>query len=633
MAPFRDSPKSINEAGLGGFRAGFLSSERILGALSHETALMLLRLPLGVGKSSTADAILKAPETYERYDVVVYVAPNYAIINERRRANDLPVSQLVLAARPKDRCGGRNAEWSALEKAGCAAYAKKSICASCPEYQTSDPCLWPDKMAKKLKGVRLVLCVEQHIVNNPSFIQNICAATKAKRILLILDEARLTQASFQIRFTPGELRTFAHTLEQARSEVEEPEVIEATLDLVMDLLTVDERRLQGGRWEFDRALNYLASEIQATGLRHSPRGFRYLGHALVALRYSRPHERWIENDCIHFVAHPYLGCDTLVLAANFPAQYVKCRLGAGDVKSPFEALRVMHSDTRVYNIKNSAGAGRFFRRNKAWVLDFFAAMIDRNIRLGKRTLLVCKKATEQACAEYLARRLRELGHAAVVVLADEYDPSNKSPLQIPIIHYGVMGINTFEDFECCYCLNSYYIRAQDLEHQFNEARPPSQRLRFRIGKDKQDYRHVAMETAPGSTELTPLINIYLEALEVDPVFQAVGRVRFFTKPREVIFFQTNDLKPTVGALTEFKTFEEARAHFGVVSINKLLTCNQTERLRQAIASGLSLRKAAKELHIPLSSACRHLKHYGQVFQNTSNNTYKRKSGTPAGGDK
>jgi ATP/maltotriose-dependent transcriptional regulator MalT len=80
------------------------------------------------------------------------------------------------------------------------------------------------------------------------------------------------------------------------------------------------------------------------------------------------------------------------------------------------------------------------------------------------------------------------------------------------------------------------------------------------------------------------------------VIQAVGRVRFATRPREVITFQCGEL-PEIRLTAEFRTLQEARDHFGLLpgaELDRQLQEREVQRLR---AEGLTVMQIAEKLAI------------------------------------
>src|SRR5262249_28990114 len=126
--------------------------------------------------------------------------------------------------------------------------------------------------------------------------------------------------------------------------------------------------------------------------------------------------------------------------------------------SPFERYRFVHPATRWFNLNDLAGAAKFFASNAGRILDFFAVKIARNLAEGKRTLLVSKKKFVGLCQGLLREKLEWLGAGRVKIVTGNWgQPALDDPHVIPLITYGVAGINLFEDFDAAYCLNSYNV--------------------------------------------------------------------------------------------------------------------------------------------------------------------------------
>ena len=98
----------------------------------------------------------------------------------------------------------------------------------------------------------------------------------------------------------------------------------------------------------------------------------------------------------------------------------------------------------------------------------------------------------------------------------------------------------------------------------------------------------------------------LEQKEDDVVVQAVGRVRPFTKAREVITFQTGAL-PGVRYALEFSSLAQARSFFGIVTRKQAKQEAQRDQARQLRAQGLSKSRIVKELGVSLSTVKRYLR--------------------------
>src|SRR5262249_60363335 len=93
-----------------------------------------------------------------------------------------------------------------------------------------------------------------------------------------------------------------------------------------------------------------------------------------------------------------------------------------------------------------------------------------------------------------------------------------------------------------------------------------------------------------------LAHAFLSQLEASVVVQAVGRVRFATRPREVITFQCSDL-PGVQLTREFFSLREARDHFGLDTGSAYDRKRQAAEARQLRAEGLTVREIAGRLGV------------------------------------
>ena len=100
----------------------------------------------------------------------------------------------------------------------------------------------------------------------------------------------------------------------------------------------------------------------------------------------------------------------------------------------------------------------YFAKNSVQVLDSFSCLLAERMSEGKRCLLIAKKWAAPFCAAEMEHRLRAMGHSRCRVL---YEDMNEVVLQdsevVPLIHYGVIGVNSFEEFDCAFCLTGYYV--------------------------------------------------------------------------------------------------------------------------------------------------------------------------------
>ena len=106
---------------------------------------------------------------------------------------------------------------------------------------------------------------------------------------------------------------------------------------------------------------------------------------------------------------------------------------------------------------------------------------------------------------------------------------------------------------------------------------------------------------------TALGNLYLRKLEVDPVIQAAGRVRFLTKPREVIFFQMHELGRDVGDCTDVRSLNVLRETLELPSAKELDVTIQASQAQKLIDKGLTVEQAATQLGVSRRTLFRRLR--------------------------
>lgn len=602
----------VTERELAAFRARHLTPEAVLAKLEQWVHL-LLRLAVGVGKSVAAEELLLWPLLHERFNQVIYLAPTWNILNERvarlRAAEGLP-PWMVVKARPHEQCGELNQAWEQHERASCTTLAKEVLCRKQCAHYDDGSCVWPDQWINK-EGVGLVLAPEQHALLNRSFVPFVMQVTEATRPLVILDEAQLLDAKFELRVTRREVEQFGMALRRARSKQDglgAPRRL--WLKSISGLLaTSSELDYQRGRYDFVPWLHRHAFAIQKAGWKAFGRDFRYCGYDLTQLMWSRRDERWVEDDEFVFIARPYLRCHVLLLSASVTADYAGHRLGTSRVASPFEETRFAHTGSRIFNLRDRCGADTHFPANHKRILDSFALLIARNVLEGRTTVVISRKKTKAFCAKYLQERLAGWG-LEVTFLAKEGAvlPATPNPRIIPVLHYGILGTNDYSEYESAYCLNSYYVSPNTLNDNLQEFEPETYRVRLGIRSGPDRKRRVVIEKrADGDAARLHLAQLYLNKLEVDPVIQVAGRVRFMTKAREVVFFQMADLGAEVEGCRDVRSLGELREEMGLPDpkdVDRLVEGKSGRRLMQ---EGLTAAEAADRLGISRETLFRRLR--------------------------
>lgn len=596
------APRRVDEGSLAGFRGRFLAPHFLL-HLVEKFVRVLIRLGIGVGKSHGIDKLLSSRETYQRFDLVVYVAPAWNILNEREVAKDpaaCPVPVRTIRPRPVDKCGPFRDPWKRLEEQKCFAYGKATLCRDCQAgVPDEDRCFWPTQL-NEIDGVGLVLVTEQTLSLNPALLTVLLQKTGAKRPLILLDEAQVLERSFEASIERAPLLHFRNVLSDPSLTAYARRAAASWLDEINDLLECDTDGLRDGALELRPSFLRHAFEVQAAGLKLLGPEFKYVAYDLVALRWSPANERWKDTDGrIRFTSRPYLNRHLMIFTAGMTAGFVGHRLGCGSIASPFEHTFVRHSKTRVLNIRSSIGADRNFRRDPRKVLDAFAAIVLRNIAAGRTTVLVTRRDSKARCAGILAKRLLGWGvHARFVHDPKDPLPGTPTPTVVPIVHYGVRGVNAFQEYESAYCVSSFYVPTGELNRQVHELEPEEFRTEITVVNGPGRLRRAQpLKGKASDAGLAEIANLYLRKLEVDPAVQAAGRIRFLTRPREVVFFAMHDLSREVGAVEEFFTLGGILAALDVPRPSTIDRWVQEIRARKLMADGLTAEQAAEVLGV------------------------------------
>jgi len=599
----------ITERDLDAFRARHLIPTALM-ALLERCVHALLRLAVGVGKSVAAEELLLWLPLYERFNLVIYLAPTWNILNERiaRLHRDQPeFAWMVVRPRPREMCGKLNEPWSAYEVASCSTLAKEELCRKqCPKYRHE--CLWPDQY-KDIEGMSLVLLPEKHAELNRALVPFLRQRTDQTRVLVILDEARLLDAKFELRLTRAEIERFAEAVGKARDSRGAISGKEQWLADITRLLTASEAEFREGAFSFVPWLHRHAFSIQKAGWRLYRERFRYSGFDLTQLAWSRRDERWLRDGDFVFIARPYLRCHVLLLSASLTADYAGHRLGRGPVASPFERTRFLHSASRILNLRNRCGADRHFKANSSRILDTFALLVARNVLEGRSTVIIAKKKSKKFCADYLRERLAGWGIEVRFLVEDASAlPATPDPRVIPVLHYGILGTNDYSEYESAYCVTSYYVRTDVLNDQLHEFEPDTFRVRLGIRAGPDRRRRVVIEQrAEGDRERLYIGQVYLDKLEVDPVVQVAGRVRFMTKAREVVFFQMADLAREIPGCRDVHSLGELRRELRLPEAKDVDRWVQANRGRRMMDEGLTAAQAAERLGISRETLFRRLR--------------------------
>ncbi|QDU19439.1 helix-turn-helix domain-containing protein [Urbifossiella limnaea] len=588
------------------FRRG-LDGPSILRHLAAANGPLLVGLPVGVGKSHALDAVAAELAATEPDTLVLVTAPRTDILVETRgRLRALGLAPVNLDRRPRKRCGPLDAEWAELEQLGCAALARRDLCGRCPHQSTCD---WLSRW-KGLSGSRLVLAAQQHLATDPHFVRRVQAATGAADVVTLVDESDLLLRPFRRHVAGPDLHRFADAAAATGCATGA-----AWAEACRTLLAAGDDLYDP--WQFPGFSAGWAADVAAAGRAAHRPAFRFVAYDVAQFGRSDPSTRdRLPDGGVRFALPPVLGDRSIVFSGSAAPGLVRFRLDPdhrrGAIAAPFADYRFAHPGTRWVNLANAAGTAKYFPANAGRILDVFARLVARNITNRKTTLLVCKKQFREHCQSAMQRRVKALVGGTVRVVTkgwERYDLTD--PRVIPLITYGVSGINRFELHDAVYCLTGYYAAPAAVECLVNDFEPAGRRVAVRLTFGTNPPRRAAVveDPAVANTIVPQLAAWALEQKEADVVVQAVGRVRPFTRPREVVTFQVGAL-PGAPYDLEFRSPAELRAHFGLPTPAERRLAARVDQAAEAArlrAGGTTRREIGAALGVSLATVKRLLK--------------------------
>ena len=589
-----------NTSALDYFR-GRWPGERVLDLVRNSDKPVLISWPIGVGKSYNLDRVIEAAIARGDYELIIALLSRRELIEARPMVQAPPSGLKVVNLRPRpgDQCGEANDKlWSVFHRSGLGLLGRRTICQPCPNF---DGCFWPDQYSKGLMGANLVFGTHQHLEMNPQFLLRVKRTAGASRMLVLIDEAAFVAHNRNRQIYAHHLKMYLTAIAECGANSQAG--LQKYLKVIRRIHNSTEARLLGS-WQLPVLELWQVLAVQEKGWERFGPDYRYLGYELEQLIASRPlsRERSPERTISYTTSPIAVPDDVAIYSGTANPRFTSFRLGAS-VAVPFINYSFLHEGTRWYNLADMRGAKEYFSGNSSQILDFFAGLMAIRLDEGKRCMAVSKDRFKYTCIRDLESRLRDLGHPDAVVLDGlQYQPDIHGPKVIPVINYGVVGINTFEHIDCAYCLNSYFVYEQIVDEILQDVFAGKNRIGIRIRTEGQPARRSAGAANKKDEKFRThrLASLALEHQEMEVVLQAVGRVRPYTKPREVITFQCSD-HPTLTYTAEFNTLAEARTYFGVQTRQERRSAQTRARVQAAKAKGLTQRMAAQETGLSLST--------------------------------
>jgi hypothetical protein len=594
----------LGEQQLAAFRA-LWDGPRLLDLVADSGGQAFIGWPVGVGKSFALDKMIATAIASDRYDLIVALFPTRRVLEEREWVRNPPAGVTVvnLRPRPREHCGGLDAPWRHFEAAGMAALGRAELCGRCPR---RPGCFWPGQYGLGLRGARAVYATHAHLGRVPDFAAQLAGWAGVDRVLTLLDEVGFAATSYRRRISRRDLELFADVLDSMPHGAGAPPHHDWGY-LTRLLLRAPTTDLRSPEWWMPRSWPAWVLAVQASGWAAHGKRFRFLGHVLQQFGRSplESRERHANGD-LSFAAPPAVHGDVAIFSGTAVPEFVQFRLGR-DLACPFAGYRFGHPGTRWYNLASRLGMQTHFPGNADQVLDFFAGLVSRRLGEGRRPLLIAKKRFVGLCAAGLRRRLGEYHPAPVEVVTGDWGTSDlMRPGIIPLINFGMIGTNLFEYFDCAYCLTGFYVNSEIVDTILQDALASDGHLPIAITTEGSPRRRRARVADPRHRiyDVDRLAQYALDQQEMDVVLQAAGRVRPYTRPREVITFQCA-AHPQLDYDREFDSIEEARRFFEIPTRREREQDRNADRIRAARQAGMTQREAAAALQLGRSTVQRY----------------------------
>ena len=430
--------------------------KRILELLAAHNGRLRVDWAVGVGKSHNIDLTIEEAIASERYDLVVALFPTRRIIEERKWVQQPPrgIKVVNLQPRPGNQCGAdMNRSWQVFEKNGLGALGRTELCGHC---LLQPDCVWPRQFGKSLAGSQVVFGAQAHLERSPYFLDQLAQWAEAEKVLVVLDEANFIMRPFRRKLDQGQLQMFAEVLRNIQLR-RWRKLHTQWLYLCDLLLAAGTSDLRSHDWHFPQVFHDWSLAVQTRGFNLYGDAFSFLAFDLIHFGRSplESRERVVDGGII-YAAVPSVSMDFIIYSGTAHQEFSEYRLG-NEFASPFAEFSFIHPDTKWFNIASRLGARKYFKKNSGQILDFFAGLVAKRLSGGKRPLLLAKKCFCAFCARQMEERLRALDVEVRVVIHGWQADLLKDIKVVPLIHYGMIGTNLFQEFDCAYCLTGYYV--------------------------------------------------------------------------------------------------------------------------------------------------------------------------------
>jgi len=393
-----------------------------------------------------------------------------------------------LKPRPTDWCGRKiNRQWQKFEKTGLGTLGRIELCSQC---HAKSKCAWPNQFGKSLKGAQVIFGTQAHLERSPNFLEQIALWVGSKNALVILDEANFIMKPFERRIVKEQLLVFLKVLEYENQQFPN-KFNQRWAYLCGLLLAAPTSDLRSSDWHFPQFYHDWSLAIQMQGYNMHGDEFFFLAYDLIHFSRSplESRERAPNGDII-FASAPTLSYDFIIYSGTAHQQFSEFRLGK-EFASPFGEYSFFHPGTTWFNIASRLGMKTYFKKNSPQVLDFFASLVARRLSEGKRPLLIAKKSFCDFCARQMEERLQNMGVEVRIVTSDWSAEMLIDTGVIPLINYGMIGTNLFQEFDCAYCLTGYYVTEEAVDGILQDLVGSDMQIPLRISTEGKPCRRRA----------------------------------------------------------------------------------------------------------------------------------------------
>ncbi len=598
------------------FRERYLSAETLLqfAAQLNSSKAGLVDPSVGVGKSYSIDSLTVEAIASGQHDLVMVLAPRHDILQERaplQRPEEYNITTAHLVSRPAQLCGSARAgQWRIFERQQLWMLGRKTICSACPERES---CTWLNQLGRSLQGIQVVYAPQAYLTAIPSFIQLIQNSTGAKRPLVLFDEVDFAIQTHKKMITHQDLTTQRELVRELLVETDKihHEKLKLYLYYLECLISAKQDDISG-EWDIPILPQSIHEEIQQLGYNKLHEKYSFSGFKIELLRYSMPQSRQVNNDgSIEYLCKPMLGDRSIIFSGSAKEDILKHRLGV-DIETQFSEYVFFHKGTKWYNISSKTGMDVYFKKNSDQILFFFAQLTLKLLDDNKKPVFVCKKSYKN---EIISKTnnifLSSLASNYRLITFDEYLKLNENEKHtfFPVIHYGMIGINTLKDFDAALCANGYYIPTEAASSLLQEQYNGRHILDFKICTDGIPKRRKVIANRDQDNIYKEHLNLAqsaLEQLELSAVMQAVGRIRPLTSPCTVVTFQCGQL-PGVVYEEEFSSIGEAREYFGLLSQREYNTKELFVKIQSLKSQGYTQAQISEHLRISKRNVQRYWK--------------------------